>query len=1020
MRQNLWMRLILWLVLGMGLMGLSGSGIAQEKASVNLLSNPGFEEDKDANGLPDGWRVKPDTGEPKNPIMLDKTEKHSGKYSVKIKHQLDTSYSRFRGGDFKPNPNTDYVASCWVKIDWEDKIKTSIPGSLGVELFIGDELGNTLAASKKLFQTAGAWQRIVVPFNSGNHSLFSFILYLHQGAGTVWFDDAELIEGTKPTELISEKKAESEAIIFPLVDFRPAVTSNEKTFYLIEKEPLHLELYYMGDATINDLKLVMEVPEGVAIFKDYASAGDPLGKTVMRQGKKYTRYVLNVPTNLILPSFNVWRPHILILEANGPVNQNNIYWYLKAGEDKDKERQLTLITLPALAVLEKTPKHFRIVAGYVFTLKNAPKGESYDLLFERMLKFYIKSGITGSLCYQISHERMKNIVQQTSWTNNLQAGWDPEAAPNYINSATLKEIQAVDENGARYSKLCPCPTYCFHENIMGKVASEYFCHYSSSIAPSSLKKTDFFEIDYEPHHKGWFHCYCERCLKAFSEHSGIPFAELTPKKILSEHIKAWRDFRSWQNAQMISQFTKVVKGINPKVQVGLCANPSAPWDPALMDPFVDFHQPMVYLRHPADFFKVIDEQIKRVKKPLAPWVAVGSQSSGLPGWLQSPAAMKLNILSTATAGGKGFCIWQCIDELCGLDLVKIRECNDIIARLEDYFFKGKRVDEIIGVAPTEKGALYGKRVHKLEDKYLISIFNFHSKKGTTLNIEFSDIAPGKYSLYDPISKKSFTLSKQKPIWTEKDLKSGFSLNIPVSEVKFMILKPYERKDRTKHTLKLGRQVKTGVLSRTDVVVIPKISIPPVIDGKLNDSIWKRAVRLSGFIASEDLAQEQTSAYILYDDSNLYLAVECQESKIKGLVNNQNKRDSEVYRDDCIELFLRPGGDKEYYHLVLNSQGTLYDARGNKEREEDAWNGDVKIKTSLTDKSWIIELSIPFTDFNVITPKEGDVWELNLCRERKANKKNKKTEENSSWVQTFGSFVPPKFGKLIWGGSSVVE
>jgi len=53
------------------------------------------------------------------------------------------------------------------------------------------------------------------------------------------------------------------------------------------------------------------------------------------------------------------------------------------------------------------------------------------------------------------------------------------------------------------------------------------------------------------------------------------------------------------------------------------------------------------------------------------------------------------------------------------------------------------------------------------------------------------------------------------------------------------------------------------------------------------------------------------------------------------------------------------------------------------------------------------------DFNVNAPKEGDVWGLNVCRERKPNRNFKKDVEDSSWIQTYGSFVPPKFGKLIF-------
>ncbi|MCM8803737.1 MAG: hypothetical protein NC833_00585 [Candidatus Omnitrophica bacterium] len=50
----------------------------------------------------------------------------------------------------------------------------------------------------------------------------------------------------------------------------------------------------------------------------------------------------------------------------------------------------------------------------------------------------------------------------------------------------------------------------------------------------------------------------------------------------------------------------------------------------------------------------------------------------------------------------------------------------------------------------------------------------------------------------------------------------------------------------------------------------KIKEPPIIDGKLTESIWEKAKKITGFIRTDKKPTlQQTSVRICYDEKNLY-------------------------------------------------------------------------------------------------------------------------------------------------------
>lgn len=161
---------------------------------------------------------------------------------------------------------------------------------------------------------------------------------------------------------------------------------------------------------------------------------------------------------------------------------------------------------------------------------------------------------------------------------------------------------------------------------------------------------------------------------------------------------------------------------------------------------------------------------------------------------------------------------------------------------------------------------------------------------------------------------------------------------------------------------------------TDVINAVRIYIPPVIDGKLDDSCWSKAESISNFIQRElnegEPATEKTEIKIFYDDDNLYIGVWCFDSQPKNITANQLDRDFDYGSDDNLEFVQDTYLDKRNgYHFVTNPNGARYDALisddGNGTNSD--WNG-------IWDVRYFFHTKLCLRKFYPICV----IWECNPC------------------------------------------
>lgn len=192
-------------------------------------------------------------------------------------------------------------------------------------------------------------------------------------------------------------------------------------------------------------------------------------------------------------------------------------------------------------------------------------------------------------------------------------------------------------------------------------------------------------------------------------------------------------------------------------------------------------------------------------------------------------------------------------------------------------------------------------------------------------------------------------------------------------------KSADLKDAVKTSAKSGTTLPP---EKSQPVRLARFDKAPVIDGKLDDEVWKQAVVLGDFYQTSPgdniRPSKPTEMRIGYDDKFLYLAFHCYDDpeKIRATIA---KRDN-IFGEDNVRIFLDTFNDqRRAYVLGFNPYGVQQDGIMTEGSGTD-FNVDIVMESKgiITTDGWTVEAAIPFKSLRYEAGK-GKLWGFHAWR-----------------------------------------
>mgnify|MGYP000576629229 CR=1 FL=1 len=178
---------------------------------------------------------------------------------------------------------------------------------------------------------------------------------------------------------------------------------------------------------------------------------------------------------------------------------------------------------------------------------------------------------------------------------------------------------------------------------------------------------------------------------------------------------------------------------------------------------------------------------------------------------------------------------------------------------------------------------------------------------------------------------------------------------------------------------------------------------PVVDGKVDDAIWKTVTPFDHFIQQDPQqgapATEDTEVRVVFSKTHLYVSFVCIDSDPSKIIVSQARRDSSLTDTDSVIMVLDTFNDSQNAFVFgTNPIGIEYDGqvamegqtsgiaaagaggggvqRGNISAFNPNWDGDWNVKASVTARGWEAEMAIPLKTLRYATGINVEQYETN--------------------------------------------
>ena len=185
------------------------------------------------------------------------------------------------------------------------------------------------------------------------------------------------------------------------------------------------------------------------------------------------------------------------------------------------------------------------------------------------------------------------------------------------------------------------------------------------------------------------------------------------------------------------------------------------------------------------------------------------------------------------------------------------------------------------------------------------------------------------------------------------------------------------------------------VKREAPVNIPRFEAPPLIDGVLDDAVWRNSAVFGDFFQTQPgdnvKPTHPTEFMMAYDSKNLYVAFKVIQDRDK--VRATMSRRDNIFHDDYVLMYIDTFNDqRQAYVIFFNPLGIQADGTYTEGRGED-YSVDLVMESKgvLTPDGFTIEAAIPFKSLRYEAGKDKK-WGLNIFRRVKYN-----NNEYNAWM-----------------------
>ena len=164
--------------------------------------------------------------------------------------------------------------------------------------------------------------------------------------------------------------------------------------------------------------------------------------------------------------------------------------------------------------------------------------------------------------------------------------------------------------------------------------------------------------------------------------------------------------------------------------------------------------------------------------------------------------------------------------------------------------------------------------------------------------------------------------------------------------------------------------------------------PPVIDGKLNESEWKKITPAEGFTfirpetkAGEKLPDDYKSkVYFGYDNNAIYVGAQLNHPDPENIPREFGPRDIGIFsKSEAFWISLDTYDDRSnYFSFFVTSAGTIADLFQSGDKGDVNYDTVFDAKIDFNENGWSLEMFIPYSAIR-FPKKDVQNWGLNFVR-----------------------------------------